>query len=118
VTAAVSPSRLPQSSTGRFDVSSVEVRSYRRMMISSRSSAAVCGSFRMPRSSNDEERHGSEIGEVRFARAVERGAGEFLEQRVRFAIALLDHGAADGLSQVAFSPSLVGQEKARLPVGR
>ena len=51
VTAAVSPSSLPQSSTGRLDVSSVEARSYRRMIISRRSSAAVCGSFRMPRSS-------------------------------------------------------------------
>ncbi len=51
VTAAVSPSSLPQSSTGRFDVRSVDARSYRRMITSSRSSAAVCGSLRMPRSS-------------------------------------------------------------------
>ena len=41
-----------------------------------------------------------------FARAVERGVGELLEQRVRFAIddaiALLDHRAADGLGQMTF----------------
>ena len=30
MTAAVSPSNLPQSSTGRFDVSRVDARSYRR----------------------------------------------------------------------------------------
>ena len=40
-----------------------------------------------------------------FARAIERGVGEFLEERVRLAIddaiALLDHRAADGLGQMA-----------------
>src|SRR6202158_5290739 len=51
VTAAACPSRFPQSSPGLFEVSSVLARSYRRMMISSRSSAAVCGSLRMPKSS-------------------------------------------------------------------
>lgn len=35
----------------RADVSSVDARSYRRIVSSSRSSAAVCGSLRMPRSS-------------------------------------------------------------------
>ena len=53
---------------------------------------------------DDEQRHGREIGEIRLARAIERGVGEFLEQRVRFAIddaiALLDHRAADGLGQM------------------
>ena len=42
---------LPQSSTGRFEVSSVEALSYRRITISRRSSAAACGSLRMPSSS-------------------------------------------------------------------
>ncbi len=42
-----------------------------------------------------------------LARAIERGVGEFLEQRVRFAIddaiALLDHGAADGLGEMTLA---------------
>jgi hypothetical protein len=42
---------LAQSSTGRFDAISVEARSYRRMTISRRSPAAVCGSRFIPRSS-------------------------------------------------------------------
>ena len=42
--AAVSPSSLPQSTTGRLEVRSVEARSYLHMMISSRFSAALCGS--------------------------------------------------------------------------
>ena len=41
VTAAVSPSSFPQSSTGRLEVTSVLARSYRRMTISSSSSSAV-----------------------------------------------------------------------------
>ena len=41
VTAGVSPSSLPQSSTGRLEVVIVLGRLWRRMMISSRSSAAV-----------------------------------------------------------------------------
>ena len=41
VTAAVSPNSLPQSSTGLFEVNIVLVRSYRRITISSNSSAAV-----------------------------------------------------------------------------
>ena len=42
-----------------------------------------------------------------LARAVERGVGEFLEERVGFAIedaiALLDHRAADGLGQMTLA---------------
>ena len=55
---------------------------------------------------DDQERHGGEIGEVRLARVIERRVGEFLKARVGFvtddAIALLDHGAADGLGQMTF----------------
>ena len=47
----MSPSSFPQSSTGRLEVRSVDALSYLRMMISRRSSAAVCGSFRIARSS-------------------------------------------------------------------
>src|SRR5205809_7346200 len=46
------------------------------------------------------------MGEMRLAGGVERRVGEFLEERVGFAIddaiALLDHGAADGLGQMTF----------------
>ena len=49
---------------------------------------------------DDEERHDGEIGEIGLACAVECGVSECLQQRVRLAIqdaiALLDHGAADG----------------------
>ena len=48
-----------------------------------------------------------EVGEIVLARAIERGVGEFLEQRVGFAIedaiALLDRGAADGLGEMTFA---------------
>jgi len=50
-TAATSASNLPQSSTGRLEVSSVLARSYRRITIFSRSSAAVCGNLSIPKSS-------------------------------------------------------------------
>lgn len=73
-------------------------------MIACRSFAAVCGSFRLPRFI-DEQRHDGQIGETCLARAVERGVGTLLGERVRFAIqdlALLDHGATDGLSQMTF----------------
>jgi len=51
VTAGVSPKSVGQSSSGRFEVMIVEARSYRRITISSKSSAALAGSFRIPRSS-------------------------------------------------------------------
>jgi hypothetical protein len=53
---------------------------------------------------DDQERHGREIGEIRLAGPVERGVGELLKERVRFAIddaiPLLDHRAPDGLGQM------------------
>jgi hypothetical protein len=76
------------------------------MMISSRSSAAVCGSFAHAEVVDDEERHGGQLGEVCLPRAVEGGVREFFQQRVRLAIedavALLDDGAADGLGEMTF----------------
>jgi hypothetical protein len=50
-TAGLSPKSLGQSSSDRFEVKIVDARSYRRMRISSKSSAALAGSLRMPRSS-------------------------------------------------------------------
>jgi hypothetical protein len=71
-TAALSPSSFPQSSTGLFDVISVIsvlARSYRRMMISSSSSAdgqimalrANCGKKHWEEPSSSADHHGSEI---------------------------------------------------------
>ena len=49
----------------------------------------------------------AEIGEEVLARAVERGVGDLLEERVGLAVddavALLDRGAADGLGEVALA---------------
>jgi hypothetical protein len=64
------------------------------------------GELPHPEVVDDEERDGGQISEIGFAGPVERRVGELLEERVRFAIedalALLDHGAAEGLRQVAF----------------
>src|SRR2546430_4216037 len=53
---------------------------------------------------DDEQWHGRKFAEIQLPRAIEGGVGEFFEERVRLtvdnAIALLDHGAADGLGQM------------------
>ena len=63
--------------------------------------AGGVGQFAHPEIIDDEERDGSDVGEVGFACAGDRGVGEFLEQRVRFpvqdAIALLNRRVADRL---------------------
>ena len=64
---------------------------------------------------DDQQRHGRQVGEEGLARAVERGVGEFLEQRVRFAIddaiALLDRGAADRLGEMALAGARRAEEE-------
>ena len=54
---------------------------------------------------DNEQRDRGELGEVAPTGAVERGGGQFLEERVRFAIddsmALLDRGPPEGLGQDA-----------------
>jgi hypothetical protein len=50
VTAALSPRSLPQSSTGRFEVSKMLARSWRRITISSKSWAAVTAKCLAPKS--------------------------------------------------------------------
>jgi hypothetical protein len=56
---------------------------------------------------DDEQRHGRDGGEVVLAGAGELGLDQLLQQRMRLAVedtvALLDHGEADGLSQVALA---------------
>lgn len=53
---------------------------------------------------DNQKGHGGQVGEIYLAGAIDGGVGEFLHRRVGFpikhAVALLDHGAADGLSQV------------------
>ena len=71
LTAAASPNNFPQSSTGRLEVSSVLARSYRRMMISSNSSAAVRGQLTHPEIIDDEERYRFQELHAFFACAVE-----------------------------------------------
>ena len=107
MTAAVSPSSLPQSSTGRFDVSSVRgafVAAHDELQ------QILGGGVRQLAHAevvDDQQRDGGEIGEVLLAGAVERGVGDLLEQRVRLAVedavALLDRGAADGLGEMALA---------------
>ena len=112
------------SSTGRLEVSSVEARPWRCMMISKRSSAAVIGGLRMPRSAMIRNGTGGKVGKIVFARAVEHGIGEVFEQGVGFAAgdlaALLDGGVAGGLRGVVLAgagwadkqPALVGGNEA------
>ena len=64
---------------------------------------------------DDQQRHGREIGEIGFARAVERRVGDLLEERVGLAIddaiALLDRGAADGLREMALAGARGAEEE-------
>jgi transposase InsO family protein len=70
---------------------------------------------------DDEQRDAGQMGEVRFARAVELGLGEFLEEDVRLAVAdamaLLDDGDADRLGKVALAGAGAAEEEAVLPLG-
>ena len=56
---------------------------------------------------DDEQRHGGQQFHVLFARAVDGGFGDFIEQGVSLtiehAVPLLDGGQTNGLGQVAFA---------------
>jgi len=56
---------------------------------------------------DDQQRYGGQVGEKILPGAVERRVGEFFEQHVGFAIedavALMDHGATDGLGKMALA---------------
>ena len=71
---------------------------------------------------DDQQRHGGEVGEIVLARAVERGVGEFLQQRVGLAIddavALLDRGAADGLGEMALPRPWRPEKERVFPLAR
>jgi len=106
-TAAVSPNSLPQSSTGRLEVSKVLARSYRRMIISSRSSPAVAGSLRMPKSSMISNATLEIDSMYCLAPALDGRFGDLFQQDMRLAIehfvALEDRGLPNGLRQMAFT---------------
>ena len=64
---------------------------------------------------------GREIGEVRLACVTERRIGHLLHERVRFsvedAIALQDHGAADGLCEMALARAGRAEEERVFTLG-
>ncbi|MGD1078816.1 MAG: hypothetical protein ABR881_10895 [Candidatus Sulfotelmatobacter sp.] len=65
------------------------------------------GNFRMPRSSTIRSGTENEQFHAFFAGSVDRGFGQVIEQFMGFAIehaiALLDSGLSDGLSEMAFA---------------
>ena len=106
-TAALSPSSLPQSSTGllRGDQragSFVAAHDDFQQFLGG-------GQRQLPHAEviDDEQRHSGEQFHVFFAFAVQCGVGQLFQQDVRFAIqhaiALLDDGMSDGLGQVTFA---------------
>lgn len=102
---ALSPSNLPQSSTERLDVRIIDARSWRRIMTSSKSSVAVAGNLRMPRSSLIKS--GPALSrQGLLARASNRGVGQLVKQQMRFAIqypmAKSEVGLSKRLSLVIF----------------
>ena len=64
---------------------------------------------------DDQQWDGRQVGEDGLAGAIQRRVGQFLEQRMRFAIrdtvALLDRGAADRLGQMAFAGARRAEEE-------
>ncbi len=82
------------------------------MTISSRSSAAVWGSFAHAEVVEDKQRDGSDRGHIFFTLAIRDGVGQFVKQDVDFAvehlIALQNGCLSDGLSQVALSAAAGG----------
>jgi len=73
------------------------------MIICSRSSAAVCGSFRMPKSSMISS--GTVATDGMYSLRVPSAIGQYVEQDMSFAIkhlaALLNRSLSDGLRRVA-----------------
>src|SRR6266511_445779 len=70
---------------------------------------------------DEQERDGGDVREVVLAGAGELGVGEFLEQDVGLAIedavALLDHGEANGLREMALARARRPQEEPVLVLG-
>src|SRR5260221_9104538 len=89
------------------------------MMISNRSSAAVRGNLRMPKSSMMSSGTVA-TDSMNCLRLPSDSFGEFLQQDMRLpiddAIVLLDGSLADGLSQVTFPRSAWTQEKCIFPL--
>jgi hypothetical protein len=71
---------------------------------------------------DDEQGHRSEVGEVLLAGAADGGVGDLLDEGVGLAVedavALLDGGATDGLSEVALARSRLAKEEGDLTATR
>ena len=71
--------------------------------------------FAHPEVVDDEQRDGREVGQERFAGAIDGGFGDLLEQGVglpvRDAIALVDGGAADRLREMALAGAWRAEEE-------
>jgi hypothetical protein len=85
------------------------------MMISSRSSAAVSGNLRIPKSSMISSRTVESTSTYCFGRALDDGLSEFFEQHVRLtiqdAIALQDCRLSDSLGQMTLARSAEPEEQ-------
>src|SRR5688572_4260602 len=90
------------------------------MISSSRSSAAVCGSFAHAQIVDAQQRHGREVRQDGLAGAIQRRVGQFLEQRVRFtigdAIPLLNRRPADRLREMALAGAWWAEEEGIFPL--
>ena len=119
-TAGVSPSSFPQSSTGRFEVMIVLARLCRRMITSSRSSAAVGGQLAHAQIVDDEQWHRFETAHQLLAGGVDGGVGDLFQQDVGLAVedavSLENGGHADGLGEVALTRTGRAEKQAVLAV--
>ena len=120
-TAAVSPRSLPQSSTGRFDVISVDGSFIATHHDLQEVLGRGVGQPPHPEVVNEEQRDGGDLRDVLLAGAGELRIGEFLEEDVGLpvedAMALLDHGEADRLGQVALAGAGRPMKQAVLVLG-
>ena len=121
MTAAVSPSSLPQSSTGRF-----EVMQRRGAFVAAHDDLQEVlggGGRELAHAEvvDDEQRDGGEVREGGLAGAGELGVGELVDERVGFAVedamALLDDGHADGLGEMALAGAGRAEEEPVLVLG-
>ena len=113
--------RVPQQLPPRFDVSNVLARSYLRITISSKSSAAVNGSLRMPKSSmiNNGISVSSAMYFLRLpsATASARRVQQHMRLAVHHTMPLQYRRVTDGLGEVTFArPAWPKKESVFAPV--
>ena len=114
MTAAMSPSSLPQSPTGRFQVSTVEAA---LVAAHDQLEPVLGGSVRQLAHAevvDDEQGHAGHFGHVVRVGVGERGLCELFKEGVRFdvddAVALLDGGPAASLREMPLAGSGPDQE--------